>query len=171
MPIAAGLLTVLPAPGSRIRGQPLLAGPRAGQSPLPAPRGGSLFSLRPPPLAASSGGTRPDGQPPPPSWGALTQTDSPRPRPRGAHPDGQRAVLAADGAAAVWAAGLRGAAILLLLLEDFRVEFLKSNDKGQSVTNQAPGRCPVVMVPNLPGTRNQSGRRPADQVGWGGSCS
>ena len=40
-------------------------------------------------------------------------------------PDGEGAVFAADGAAAVRTAGLRGAAVLLLLLEDLRVEFLQ----------------------------------------------
>lgn len=53
-------------------------------------------------------------------------------RSRGAHPDGQGAVLAAHRTAAVGAARLRGAPILLFLLEDFRVEFLKPNNKSEN---------------------------------------
>lgn len=47
----------------------------------------------------------------------------------GAHPDRERTVLAANSTAAVWAAGLRRTPILLLLFEDFWVEFLKPNNK------------------------------------------
>lgn len=46
-----------------------------------------------------------------------------------AHPDRERAVLAANSTAAVRAAGLRRTPILLLLFEDFWVEFLKPNNK------------------------------------------
>lgn len=47
----------------------------------------------------------------------------------GAHPDRERTVLAANSTAAVRAAGLRRTPILLLLFEDFWVEFLKPNNK------------------------------------------
>lgn len=145
-------------PGSAAAGQPLLARPRAGQGPLPATRAGSLLSLPPPAPGRELRGARPGAQP--------------RPRP-GPHPDGQRAVLAAYSTAAVRAAGLRGAAVLLLLPEDLGVELLEPNDKGESVTNRASGRRPAATVPNLSGTRDQPGGRwsSTDQVGWGGPRS
>lgn len=48
----------------------------------------------------------------------------------GAYPNGEWAVFAANSTAAVWAAGLCRTSILLLLLEDFWVEFLKPNNHG-----------------------------------------
>lgn len=47
----------------------------------------------------------------------------------GAHPNREGTVLAANSTAAVRAAGLRRTPILLLLFEDFWVEFLKPNNK------------------------------------------
>lgn len=46
----------------------------------------------------------------------------------GTYPDREWAVLAANSTAAVWAAGLCRTPILLLLFEDFWVEFLKPNN-------------------------------------------
>lgn len=106
------LLMTLPAPGSRVRG----SGPA---SPGQAPRRAESTACHQSGVSPLPAAPRPR----PRAQGCSPRRTAP-PHPRGPHPDGQRAVLAAYGAAAVRAAGLRRATVLLLLLEDLRVEFL-----------------------------------------------
>lgn len=66
----------------------------------------------------------------------------------GAHPDRERTVLAANSTAAIWAAGLCRTPILLLLFEDFWVEFL-NQITNVKIINQASSTNPMPSIRNI----------------------